>query len=1005
MNRVFYLCFVLILAVAFLAATAVFNYPLIRPLLDNLSTDTLHSTAAVAEETNNNLHFCQSSFSNTSKEVKGYKCAGPAYDNFTNRLWEYAHAKNDSTWGRRQYPLPPNVSVFVLGNSHTRQTYSAMRCQYYSQLASSKDHLDLFGGSKNAPSTWRYKNNATMVVLSNSPFVYHKEQWAQTIERMLGRSLSSFDAVVMGRINTIETQSNFGRSLANFSKDHPELFDSSFTTPTVERLSQVYTGPIVAVPMFAAYGQDVKENARRTAENLKRTENRTNIRIVDARKHIMALGEECGSDESTGVGECLNVAVKGGRNPADMHRCTGRKGGHPDLVAWDVIEKLHRKLWVSLSMLLLLAVTWLSVTWTVFRSSRRQSVISQERMNNLREVNGPTLIHGMDTSNDFQELRGQLMIPGNRTYTEECRSKYLYNSTWGKLHAPWADKVQTKTLLRALNISGIRIPRTLALFNATTLRQLEDADLQEHAKHLPSNYIIKPAHTSGAVARVVNGSRYSCFKKCRHPATNAQLPAAYAIMLKNMRYSVHHMHSNKQYEAKTKGRQTQYEYIPKRIILEKHLPLDSLQEWHWWMVNGQVLFVCLRCGEYGSYYSTRFQPLQMAQGLLPCLNPPKQPPKSWSNMLQSVAELGRHIPGVIRLDVYASDFDETVYFSEVTFTSTSCGVEMEPVVADALLYAFLHENVTNPTPEFVESVINDRSCVELAASVGQWWSADRNVADWRQARQRAHASPTDLCRDLATSDAAKCIAQTRHVAKHPLQCIATDRNASAPVKQAIGQYREPHWRNVMARVDWPWATGLFIVLLLLKYLSVGNKECNQLWSVFGYLCLVAVYKWQSTHNDGLFSPDSMWTTIVHSYKVFVLVHPMHSHFIALTHVATYWFEIAAWRARTLQSMLFWFLLYELIASFVNEYSHFQETDDGVRCMRVLFIGTMKQYAVDDIFRAYLCAPLFVYGILLPGLLYAHIGGSSLLVLAIGGGLCLKRAVTMKDPNRLLLHRP
>jgi hypothetical protein len=33
----------------------------------------------------------------------------------------------------------------------------------------------------------------------------------------------------------------------------------------------------------------------------------------------------------------------GGRKPQEMHRCIGKKGGHPDL-AWDVIEHMYKLL-------------------------------------------------------------------------------------------------------------------------------------------------------------------------------------------------------------------------------------------------------------------------------------------------------------------------------------------------------------------------------------------------------------------------------------------------------------------------------------------------------------------------------------------------------------------------------------------------------------------------------------------------------------------------------------
>lgn len=46
-------------------------------------------------------------------------------------------------------------------------------------------------------------------------------------------------------------------------------------------------------------------------------------------------GEEYINDIANQVGTCRDQAVNSG------HRCTGARGGPPDLVAWDLIEQLH----------------------------------------------------------------------------------------------------------------------------------------------------------------------------------------------------------------------------------------------------------------------------------------------------------------------------------------------------------------------------------------------------------------------------------------------------------------------------------------------------------------------------------------------------------------------------------------------------------------------------------------------------------------------------------------
>ncbi|GKY96596.1 hypothetical protein MPSEU_000619200 [Mayamaea pseudoterrestris] len=319
-----------------------------------------------------------------------------------------------------------------------------------------------------------------------------------------------------------------------------------------------------------------------------------------------------------------------------------------------------------------------------------------------------------NTTNMTAALEEQLLKhPGQRTYTQECRSSFLFNNTWGKLKAQWADKDHVKRLIHDLNIPHLKIPKTLALFNKTVMENLTVQDLQLQIESLnATDYIIKPTHTSGAVAKVLDGSHYSCFKKCKEPADEMILPEALPTVLENMKYSMEHFFSNPRYEAFQKGRQTQYQYIPRQIIMEEHLNMDTLREWHWWVIDGHPLWVCRRCGLNGTYYSSRFQPLQLSLGHYPACGDPPAQPKTWSKMMEIVSRLSKHVTGIMRLDLYADD--ESVYFSEITFTTSSCDQELNPTRADALVYAVAHGTVSHElaTPEFVERVVND-GVVEL----------------------------------------------------------------------------------------------------------------------------------------------------------------------------------------------------------------------------------------------------------------------------------------------------
>mgnify|MGYP000144427929 CR=1 FL=1 len=105
--------------------------------------------------------------------------------------------------------------------------------------------------------------------------------------------------------------------------------------------------------------------------------------------------------------------------------------------------------------------------------------------------------------------------------------------------------------------------------------------------------------------------------------------------------------------------------------MEEHLDRD-MQEYHWWVVHGQPVFVCARCdvpGEKrGSYYTADFRELAIKSVLGPCTNVTKPP--TWNRMVKIVKQVGAHIPGVVSIDVFANETD--VFFSELTFSRNGC---------------------------------------------------------------------------------------------------------------------------------------------------------------------------------------------------------------------------------------------------------------------------------------------------------------------------------------------
>ena len=176
-------------------------------------------------------------------------------------------------------------------------------------------------------------------------------------------------------------------------------------------------------------------------------------------------------------------------------------------------------------------------------------------------------------------------------------------------------------------------------------------------------------------------------------------------MKKNMDYDVHSLFS----EA---TRERQYFYIKKRIIIEEMLPMDEMQEFHWWVVNGLPVFTSIRynndeTGErLGSYFSTRFRKLNMGAQTIHHRHPLPMP-KKWDDMRKIARTLTSSVDGVVRLDMFAND--EAVWFGEYTFTGDRCRhLANKTISSDALLYNILHGKIKpeDVTPQFVEMYVN-----------------------------------------------------------------------------------------------------------------------------------------------------------------------------------------------------------------------------------------------------------------------------------------------------------
>jgi hypothetical protein len=306
-----------------------------------------------------------------------------------------------------------------------------------------------------------------------------------------------------------------------------------------------------------------------------------------------------------------------------------------------------------------------------------------------------------------------------------------------------------------------------------------------------------------------------------------------------------------------------------------------------------------------------------------------------------------------------------VYFSEFTFTTSACQTQFQPLAADGLLYAVLHGEILASAldAEYVERTIGGTSWVSVSLD---GFRLDPSLTS-------AHPSPIDLCtRGEGGIVDSNCIKEAKRVEDKPIRCIHSRKGETVG---SAGYLQYPTFGSVMERVAVDRAVILFCLVLVLTYYQVGVKpQPNQYKNNVLYLVGLATYLYFTTDNNGMASPHSVAEVVRESYRAFTIVHPLTSPQIALSHFASYWVMVAAWRSKSLRNMLVWQLICEVYTAPLNEWTHHTEALHQVRCMRLAFISTVSHFVVDDVIRGYVLPPFFVYGHLLPQFLLFHLLG-------------------------------
>lgn len=289
--------------------------------------------------------FCNATWLNDPEERARrvdiwYQCQGPRYDKFSYNLQQHVEEMYESrekpgTWGHRKYSIPARKSILVLGNSHLRQVGYSMACQMKDQITSIQRFQDDL--LPNSGTCIHFQNGAELCLVINS-YVPYSPRWKDLLELKLNRTLESFHAIVMGRFNIVKNPSVlkhvFYQTILEVQRKLPRdyLVDySTRKTPSVVDVSKhVKNIPLVATSTFS---NEYKNQFEKDCKRMKAMKENRPFLCLDLSKYVRHIGH--GSSENR-----YNISDASRASPR-AHRCVGPRGGHPDLVAWDLAEFLY----------------------------------------------------------------------------------------------------------------------------------------------------------------------------------------------------------------------------------------------------------------------------------------------------------------------------------------------------------------------------------------------------------------------------------------------------------------------------------------------------------------------------------------------------------------------------------------------------------------------------------------------------------------------------------------
>ena len=277
-----------------------------------------------------------------------YRCEGPLYAEFTVKLQRYAtylvnSGRRPATWGQRE--LPPNTRILIWGNSHTRQIGLSLMGQH--NLREDIDKIVVYDANVNKNMARRFDlgQNRSVYIVANS-YVAYSHEWYHLLEKQIKKKLWKMDALLVGTFNTCNApvQTTFATEMKQLAGNVAGIDCDRIEGPNVTTIAQQFDKSLAYVSMFATYRHkdiDVAHQEMMALQRQQQQQQQSNetgdsrlLVYMDARQYVRGLGVECGSDTRDGVSDCINNATAARK----YHRCTGKRGGHADLIAWDLTE-------------------------------------------------------------------------------------------------------------------------------------------------------------------------------------------------------------------------------------------------------------------------------------------------------------------------------------------------------------------------------------------------------------------------------------------------------------------------------------------------------------------------------------------------------------------------------------------------------------------------------------------------------------------------------------------